>query len=461
MTLHEKAMAYLLGFLTGIDDEAVSRTFRIGYTSDPEKFPHYDLVFVPSGFFESGYYGKPESIPQIPLQEIDHIPFLFGRPLVERRGNTMVVHADLPASAFFFLSRYEEICRRDCRDKHGRFPGKQSFAYRNQLLSRPIVDEYGLLIRQWLREAGKSVPEPVPGLARLWITHDLDAPFYCKGLRSVLRESLHGKGPAYALKVHRGRIEDPYDTFDWMFRTEEEHLKKLPYSRQTIYFIKAGGVDFYDKPHYKLSSRRIRRLLKRIAGHKVQFGLHGSYSAARAGISLFEKKRLEAFLHLKLKMNRHKVFLFRSHFLRSIEPESFRALEKAGITDDFTMGYADVAGFRLGTCRPVVWIDPERGTLTKLVLHPLTVMDNTLYQKDYMGLNEEMAKEYCASLFEKTRRFGGEICLLWHNSTLPEGGYPETAVPWARSFYLYVLDYIANMESPEALPEASTISALL
>ena len=31
---------------------------------------------------------------------------------------------------------------------------------------------------------------------------------------------------------------------------------------------------------------------------------------------------------------------------------------RAGITDDFTMGYADIAGFRLGTCRSVRWINP-------------------------------------------------------------------------------------------------------
>lgn len=460
MTLHEKAMAYLLGFLSGIDDETVSRTFRIGYTADPEKFPHYDLVFIPSGFFESEYYGRTESIPQIPLQEIDNVPFLYGKPLVEHQGNTVVVHADLPASAFFFLSRYEEICRREVRDKHGRFPGKKSFAYKNQLLNRPIVDEYGVLVRQWLREAGKNIPEPAHKVAKLWITHDLDAPFFCKTIRAWAREAIYGKGFVYGFKVFSGKIKDPFDTFSWMFDVETQHLKGLPYPQQTVYFIKSGGTDIYDKPHYKLSNRKVRLMLKDIAGHKAAIGLHGSYSAAKNGASALEKKRLELFLRGKLKIN-SKVFLFRSHYLRSCEPESFRKLEKIGITDDFTMGYADVAGFRLGTCRPVVWIDPSRGTLSKLVLHPLTVMDNTLYQKDYMYLNEEAAQEYCAGLFEKTRRFGGEICLLWHNTTLLDNTYPGPAVPWARSFYLYVLDYISNMESSNAISAESTISSLL
>lgn len=460
MTLHENALAYLLHFLTNIDDETVLRTFRIGYTAEEEKLAHYDLVFIPSGFFESEQYGKASSIPES-LQEIDGIPFLYGSPSVEKRGDTVLVRADLPASAFFFLSRYEEICRRDVRDKHGRFPGKESFAYKNNLLSRPLVDEYGTLIRKWLRLSGKSIPEPEPKISKLWITHDLDAPFFCRSLRSAARETLRGKGFLYASKVYFGKTEDPYDTFPWMFQAEENHLGKLPYPWQTIYFIKAGGTHIYDRPHYRLHTRRIRRLLRRIAAHKVLFGLHGSYSAAGCGASLLEKRHLESFLKHRLGIGRNKVILFRSHYLRSLEPEDFRILEKIGITDDFTMGYADMAGFRLGTCRPVVWIDPTRGTLSKLVLHPLTVMDNSLYQKDYMCLDEGNAQEYCASLFEKTRRFRGDICILWHNSTLVGDAYPGPAVPWARSFYLYILDYLAHMEAPDTISEESTISSLL
>lgn len=461
MTLHENALTYLLRFLSGLDDDAVLRTFRIGYTADEEKLAHYDLVFIPSGFFESEHYGTPASIPQS-FQEINGIPFLYGKPTVEKRGDTVLVYADLPASAFFFLSRYEEICRRDVRDKHGRFPGKESFAGRHNLLCRPLVDEYGVLIRQWLRSVGKDVPEPEAKVAKLWVTHDLDSPFFCKTLRSVARETFKGKGIFYALKVFFGKIEDPYHTFHWMFQNEEKYLKQAPFAWQTVYFIKAGGIHAYDKPRYKLHSKPIRRLLKDIVSHKALLGLHGSYSAAQnTGASLLEKMALESFIKHRIESGKNKVFLFRSHYLRACEPEDFRRLEKIGITDDFTMGYADVAGFRLGTCRPVIWIDPTRGTLSKLVLHPLTVMDNSLYQKDYMYLNEDNAKEYCAGLFEKTRRFGGEICILWHNTTLVDNGYPGPAVPWARSFYIYILDYLANIETPDTILEESTISSLL
>ena len=57
MQLHEKTKNFILQFLTGYEDENLFRGFRIGYTADRELFPRYDLVFVPSGFFEADHYG--------------------------------------------------------------------------------------------------------------------------------------------------------------------------------------------------------------------------------------------------------------------------------------------------------------------------------------------------------------------------------------------------------------------
>ena len=112
-----------------------------------------------------------------------------------------------------------------------------------------------------------------------------------------------------------------------------------------------------------------------------------------------------------------------NHYLRSREPEDFDKLIKAGITEDFTMGYADVCGFRLGTCRPVQWITPITRQLTQLVLNPLTIKDSTLSEDRYMGLEYEEDLSYCQMLLRQTRQFGGEIVLLWHNTSFTEGSY--------------------------------------
>ena len=111
------------------------------------------------------------------------------------------------------------------------------------------------------------------------------------------------------------------------------------------------------------------------------------------------------------------------------------------------MGYADRAGFRLGTCRPVRWIDPATGKLSGLTLHPLTVMDNTLFQPTYMGLDFEQAKACCVRLFREICRHGGEACLLWHNTNVTTGPYPRPEHPWVRDLYTALLAYL--MEGQE------------
>jgi len=97
------------------------------------------------------------------------------------------------------------------------------------------------------------------------------------------------------------------------------------------------------------------------------------------------------------------------------------ALAKAGIDWDSSLGYADVAGFRLGVCHPIPLFDPVRMRPMGIEEHPLIVMDCTLSRPDYMALSEEAALEYCHRLLAATRRHNGEFVLLWHNSFISPG----------------------------------------
>ena len=95
----------------------------------------------------------------------------------------------------------------------------------------------------------------------------------------------------------------------------------------------------------------------------------------------------------------------------------------AGITDDFTMGFADQAGFLLQTSRAVRWINPITMQLTNLTLHPLIIMDATLSNVHYMGLTEDEAYFLCERLIDKVRLHHGDLCLLWHNSNINDTTY--------------------------------------
>ena len=103
-----------------------------------------------------------------------------------------------------------------------------------------------------------------------------------------------------------------------------------------------------------------------------------------------------------------------------------QALADAEFTDDFTMCFADQAGFRLQTSRAVRWINPKTMKLTSLTLHPLTVMDCTLSNDNYMNLTEDEAYYFCQRLFDKVKQNNGDLCLLWHNSIFAQVGYHKS-----------------------------------
>ena len=118
----------------------------------------------------------------------------------------------------------------------------------------------------------------------------------------------------------------------------------------------------------------------------------------------------------------------RSHYLRC-SIDDMQSLINIGITDDFTMMFPDQVGFRLQTTRPVRWINPKTMTLTNLTLHPLTVMDCTLSNTNYMNLNEDEAYFECQRLFEKIHQNAGEVVLLWHNTIITDDGYHRSLYP--------------------------------
>lgn len=407
----KETIDYIIRFLLGEQREEVYRA--VGYTVDEPRYMQYRVVIRPSGFFREGVYGTAASLPALPLREMQGVPLLYGVPRVERQGDTLVLHADVVAGAYFLLSRYEEAVRRTVRDVHGRFPGRESLPHRGGFLHRPVVEEYGHLLRRLLREAGVDVSEPRSGLRRIYLTHDVDALAHYRSLRGVAGAVLRHPAEGWrACRTFLGRVEsDPWYTFPWLLQQDARAGEGV----ESVFFIKpGGGGSREDRPLSQVGSRDFRRLfaLLRKAGSTV--GLHASYAAGlNPELMTRERAALEHAWCGAVSCNRH-------HFLCSREPEDMRALTEAGITDDFTMGYADRAGFRLGTCRPVRWIDPVARRLTPLTLHPLMAMDRTLSDAQYMGLSQPEALATVQGLVRAAASHGGEMCLLWHNTSVAE-----------------------------------------
>ena len=239
--MKNRTLHYIIRFLVG-DDVPSELVETIGYTADPNKFDRYNVVIIPSGFFDGQTYGTPASLPELPLQEVQGIPLLFGSPKEEWIRDTWVVHADIIASTYFLISRYEEMVRRGLRDEHGRFPGKESLPYRAGFLHRPIVDEYRMLLHRWLRQSRLRVPEVKKQIRKIYLTHDVDSPTLYRSWKGLIRSIRDRRGLYKSFQGKFGSLEkDPFYTFPWFFRQNSILQDLIGKEQCTLSYLSGTG----------------------------------------------------------------------------------------------------------------------------------------------------------------------------------------------------------------------------
>ena len=105
---------YIISFLLGKENSIFLPYVSYGYNEEAK------IIIVPSDFFDPGVFLTEKSLPDKTISYIDGIPVLFGNPIVEENEDKIYLYADIIASAFFMITRYEE-CVNKKRDKHGRF----------------------------------------------------------------------------------------------------------------------------------------------------------------------------------------------------------------------------------------------------------------------------------------------------------------------------------------------------
>jgi len=428
---------YILLFLLGEQVKPEVRAL-VGYTANPDEFHRYKLVIKSSVFFEDNIYGTEQSLPHLPLRIWEETPIIFGEPEIDQINDTRILQADLVASTYFLISRYEEMVRSKIRDSHGRFPGKESLPYRAGFIDRPLVEEYGRLLRMQLREIDCDAPEPPTKIQKIYLTHDVDQLAHYRNIRGMIGGVLRGlkwpKEGNSALKSYfTGLRFDPWYTFPWLFMQDNSLIDVVGKDRceAIAFFRSGGGRKKEDKPISNLILPDFQTLLKYCRKKNITIGLHTSYEAGyNPPLIHKEKKTLDRIGKVESVYHRH-------HFLRSREPEHMQTIIDAGFTDDFTLGYADMAGFRLGTCRPVKWINPKTRKLSSLTLHSLAIMDCTLSDKRYMYMNAYDAYQYCLQLIDCVESYNGELVVLWHNSSVEKK--PQS---YHRKLYRDVVKYL-------------------
>lgn len=318
---------------------------------------------------------------------------------------------DVFSASFFLATRYEEYWKHET-DQHGRYPSNISLASRIGFLHLPIINIWGEKLKNVLsNQFGLSVSSRKYKQIN---TIDIDNAWAYKNkgfVRSggaVLKAGSKAKIKELAnrISVLKGKKEDPYDTYDYLKKIQKE--KEV----ESIYFFLLGDRGQFDK-NISPDNPVFRSLIKNVSDY-AEIGIHPSY-----GSYLNEKQLLKEIGRLENILKRP-VKLSRKHFLKLSIPESYRNLEKAGVTDDYTMGYADNFGFRASMCTPFTFFDVLQDRELSITIHSFAYMDGTL--NEYLNLQPLEAQDRIQFLKNEVKAVNGEFIGIWHNETVNDKG---------------------------------------
>jgi hypothetical protein len=178
---------------------------------------------------------------------------------------------------------------------------------------------------------------------------------------------------------------------------------------QAVYFFHAGKrQNRYDKS-IPVTNKAVCDLV--LETSKVAtIGMHPSWHSGDEPAAIGkEKESIEGVIQ-------QPVTASRQHYIRFTLPQTFRHLIAAGITDDYSMGYGSINGFRASIISSFYWYDLEKEEKTNLLLHPFCFMDANSYyeQKD----TPQQAFEELLHYYNEVQKVNGRLITVWHNSIL-------------------------------------------
>ena len=312
------------------------------------------------------------------------------------------------AVTFYLLTRYEEYLS-ETTDNHDRFLDSENILVKLGLHQTPIVDRIAYWIADTLSAKFPSF-QLQKRTFRLLTTIDIDNAWAFKnkslGISAggFAKVALTGKWDEL---IQRTSVllrfqSDPYDTYEYILEVCNGRLDRL------LFFFLVGDRNQFDK-NISHNNNSFRKLIAQIAS-QCEVGLHPSYSSnEKPWMFETEKERLETIVGKSISKSRQ-------HFLKLKFPHTYQTAIKAGITDDYTMGFASLAGFRAGTCTSFPFFDLERNEQTELMIHPFQIMDVTL--KDYMKLQPGEAWQITDNLMNEVKSVNGTFVSLFHNESL-------------------------------------------
>jgi len=321
---------------------------------------------------------------------------------------------DIFAASFYLVSRYEEYLPHE-KDSYGRYGHKNSLAFKEGFLDLPLINNWiadlAIKLNQHFFHGAKgTIFNTQYAIFSFKPTYDIDIAYSYKH-KGLLR-NIGGflKSPsAERIQVLTTSKKDPFDSYEWLNGLQQQYSLKPLY-----FFLVAEKNSRYDKnilPHKDAMWKLVRQHAK-----KYSIGLHPSWqSGDDPGLIKKELEQLNAMAQAAGSITT----LSRQHYIRFNLPEGYQRLIDSGITDDYSMGYGSINGFRASIASSFFWYDLQKEQQTALRIHPFCYMDaNSYYEQK---LSPQQAYEELMHYYKVCKEADGTLITIWHNNFLGTG----------------------------------------
>jgi len=315
---------------------------------------------------------------------------------------------DIFSAVFYLVSRYEEYLPFTA-DEFGRFKAEDSLPFKNNFLHLPVVNIWIKIFQEALQNKNPSL-KIIPTSFETILTYDIDVAYKYSGrsfgrtIGSVAKDLL-----SFNFKNFPERIQNlsksKKDVWDIYNNLKIAILKN---ELKSVFFFLLSDKTRHDR-NLNYENQAMRNLVNKIQGFS-EIGIHPSfYSSIFPEKIVIEKERLE-------NLSAKQITKSRQHYLKFILPDTYNSLFAAGITEDYSMGFSKMPGFRAGTCKPFYFYDLKKEKATGLKIFPITFMEGTLMNQ----LKPEDALQKVFELLKEVKSVGGNFIPLWHNHTISE-----------------------------------------
>ncbi len=329
-----------------------------------------------------------------------------GTPCFFQAGERSTLPFDIFAASFFMLSRYEEYLPH-VKDIHGRFSPKDSIAFQNGFLKKPVVDIWAFKLLNALKERFADLE--YKNKTYDFISVIDVATSHCYANRGLMRGVIGMLMDVGTLKLKRvveriavglNRQKDPYDNYNELIGLHKKYKIKCNF------FFQFADYSKYDK-NVSTNSIKFKSLIKHVADY-MPVSLAASYSSF-SDLELLKKEKANLEEVINRPVNNCKM-----RYNRVDVPQTYRNLIAAEFTNDFTMGYTFELGFRAGTCTPFQFYDIPLEVKQPIKVHPFAMHDISLSK---IKKDEEIYRQI-ELLTNEVKKVNGTLIAMFSNEVL-------------------------------------------